>query len=191
MLKSSLNGNSRLFWAALVLAGLQLFPNLQQFLIVIFSHPGKVDTYPDMTETFILVEHDLDFLGIDKSGKVVVHIKGNTPDLRVAFQERNQRRMGSTSQRQAITIPFPSLQLLKRCMGKRINRSFKDCHMPAARTLRGITKVISFVAAIDILFEIAADTAHTGELRFPGIIFPYKYTNRFSMIPGFIKNPGL
>lgn len=44
--------------------------------------------------------------------------------------------------------------------------------MPAARTLRGITKVISFVAAIDILFEIAADTAHTGKLRFPGIIFP-------------------
>ena len=76
-------------------------------------------------------------------------------------------------------------------MGKRINRSFKDCHMPATRTLRGITKVISFVAAIDILFEIAADTAHTGELRFPGIIFPYKYTNRFSMIPGFVKNPGL
>ena len=174
-----------------MLAGLQLFPNLQQFFIVIFSHPGRVDTYPDMTETFILVEHGLDFPGIDKSGKVVVHIKGNTPDLRVAFQERSQRHMGSTSQRQAVTIPFPSLQLLKRCMGKRINRSFKDCHMPAARTLRGITKVISFVAAIDILFEIAADTAHTGELRFPGIIFPYKYTNRFSMIPGFVKNPGL
>lgn len=76
-------------------------------------------------------------------------------------------------------------------MGKRINRSFKNCHMPAARTLRRIAKVISFVAAIDILFEIAADTAHTGELRFPGIIFPYKYTNRFSMIPGFVKNPGL
>ena len=92
---------------------------------------------------------------------------------------------------EAITIPFPSLQLLKCCMGKRINRSFKNCHMPAARTLRGITKVISFVAAIDILFEIAADTAHTGELRFPGIIFPYKHTNRFSMIPGFVKNPGL
>lgn len=63
-----------------MLAGLQLFPNLQQFLIVIFSHPGRVDTYPDMTETFILVEHGLDFPGIDKSGKVVVHIKGNTPD---------------------------------------------------------------------------------------------------------------
>ena len=92
---------------------------------------------------------------------------------------------------QAITIPFPSLQLLKCRMGKRINRSFKDCHMPAARTLRGITKVISFVAAIDILFEIAADTAHTGKLRFPGIIFPNKHTNRFSMIPGFVKNPGL
>ena len=174
-----------------MLAGLQLFPNLQQFLIVIFSHPGRVDTYPDMTETFILVEHGLDFPGIDKSGKVVVHIKGNTPYLRVAFQERSQRHMGSTAQRQAITIPFPSLQLLKCCMGKHINRSFKDCHMPAARTLRGITKVISFVAAIDILFEIAADTAHTGELRFPGIIFPYKHTNRFSMIPGFVKNPGL
>ena len=61
--------------------------------------------------------------------------------------------------------------------------------MPAARTLRGITKVISFVAAIDILFEIAADTAHTGKLRFPGIIFPNKHTNRFSMIPGFVKIP--
>ena len=155
------------------------------------SHPGRVDTYPDMTETFILVKHGLDFPGIDKSGKVVVHIKGNTPYLRVAFQERSQRHMGSTAQRQAITIPFPSLQLLKCRMGKRINRSFKDCHMPAARTLRGITKVISFVAAIDILFEIAADTAHTGKLRFPGIIFPNKHTNRFSMIPGFVKNPGL
>ena len=66
-----------------MLAGLQLFPNLQQFLIVIFSYPGRVDTYPDMTETFILVEHGLDFPGIDKSGKVVVHIKGNTPDLDV------------------------------------------------------------------------------------------------------------
>jgi len=43
--------------------------------------------------------------------------------------------------------------------------------MPAARTLRGITKVISFVAAIDILFEIAADTAHTGKLRFPRVVF--------------------
>ncbi len=41
----------------------------------------------------------------------------------------------------------------------------KELNMPAARTLRGITKVISFVAAIDILFEIAADTAHTGVLR--------------------------
>ena len=96
-----------------MLAGLQLFPNQQQFLIVIFSHPGRVDTYPDMTETFILVKHGLDFPGIDKSGKVVVHIKGNTPYLRVAFQERSQRHMGSTAQRQAITIPFPSLQLLK------------------------------------------------------------------------------
>ena len=84
-----------LFWAALVLAGLQLFPNLQQLLIVIFSHPGRVDTYPDMTETFIFVEHGLDFPGIDKSGKVVIHIKGNTPDLRVAFQKRSQRHMGS------------------------------------------------------------------------------------------------
>ena len=85
-----------------MLAGLQLFPNLQQFLIVIFSYPGRVDTYPDMTETFILVEHGLDFPGIDKSGKVVVHIKGNTPYLRVAFQERSQRHMGSTAQRQEI-----------------------------------------------------------------------------------------
>ena len=100
--------------------------------------------------------------------------------------------MGSTSQRQAVTIPFhpPALEALH---GKahQIGAS-KDCHMPATRTLRGINKkLISFVAAIDILFEIAADTAHTGELRFPGIIFPYKYTNRFSMIPGFVKNPGL
>ena len=75
-----------------MLAGLQLLPNLQQFFIVIFSHPGRVDTYPDMTETFILVEHGLDFPGIDKSGKIVVHIKGNTPDLRVAFQDVYKRQ---------------------------------------------------------------------------------------------------
>lgn len=96
---------------------------------------------------------------------------------------------GSNGSHQTITVPANSNNAYE--MGKRINRSFKDCHMPAARTLRGITKVISFVAAIDILFEIAADTAHTGKLRFPGIIFPNKHTNRFSMIPGFVKNPGL
>ena len=33
-----------------MLAGLQLFPNQQQFLIVIFSHPGRVDTYPDTSD---------------------------------------------------------------------------------------------------------------------------------------------
>ena len=94
------------------------------------------------------------------------------------------------SSEKGLYVNMPATQ--DKCrMGKRINRSFKDCHMPAARTLRGITKVISFVAAIDILFEIAADTAHTGKLRFPGIIFPNKHTNRFSMIPGFVKNPGL
>ena len=40
-------------------------------------------------------------------------------------------------------------------------------------------------------YHLAYSTAHTGKLRFPGIIFPYKHTNRFSMIPGFVKNPGL
>lgn len=72
-----------------MLAGLQLFPNQQQFLIVIFSHPGRVDTYPDMTETFILVKHGLDFPGIDKSGKVVVHIKGTVIDYCIKTDEKN------------------------------------------------------------------------------------------------------
>lgn len=43
-----------------MLAGLQLFPNQQQFLIVIFSHPGRVDTYPDMTESLLFLKRSID-----------------------------------------------------------------------------------------------------------------------------------
>ena len=135
-----------------MLAGLQLFPNQQQFLIVIFSHPGRVDTYPDMTETFILMEHGLDFPGIDKSGKVVVHIKGNTPYLRVAFQESDQGHRGSPTQGKPVAIPLPTLQLLKRSMGEGVNRSLKNRQVTAPWLIRRLAEAKTLITAADVLF---------------------------------------
>ena len=97
--KSPLNRNSRLFLAAWLLALLYLLPDPQQLFVVVLSYAGRVDPHTDMLETPVLMEHCLDSPGIFKAAKVIVHVKIDAPDLRVAFQKCNQRHMGSTAQR--------------------------------------------------------------------------------------------
>lgn len=65
--KSPLNGNSRLFWAAWLLAVLHLLSGPQQFFVVILSCPRRVNADPDMLKTRILTEHGFDSSGIFKS----------------------------------------------------------------------------------------------------------------------------
>lgn len=67
-----------------------LFSENQQFFVVILSGARRVDAHPDMFETHIVFQKGFYLPGIDKTGKVIVHIKCYTVDFRVPFQKRNQ-----------------------------------------------------------------------------------------------------
>ena len=142
-----------------------------------------------MPETPVLMEHCLDSPGIFKAAKVIVHVEVDPPDLRVAVQKRGQRHMGSPAQREAVAVPFPALDLLQRGMGEGVNGRLKDRHMTAARIFRREAETIFLVAAVNVFPEAAGDTAHTGKLRFPRIVFPDEYADRLAVIPGFIEDP--
>ena len=74
-----------------------LFPENQQFFVVVLSGAGWVDPYPDMLKTLIISQKRFDLPGVDKAGKVIVHVKRYPADLRVPFQKRNQSDGGSAA----------------------------------------------------------------------------------------------
>ena len=74
-----------------------LLPENQQFFVVVLSGAGWVDPYPDMIKTLIISQKRFDLPGVDKAGKVIVHVKRYPADLWVPFQKRNQGYGGSAA----------------------------------------------------------------------------------------------
>lgn len=65
-----------------------LFSENQQFFVVILSGARRVDAHPDMFETHIVFQKGFYLPGIDKTGKVIVHVKCYTVDFRVCPHTR-------------------------------------------------------------------------------------------------------
>lgn len=175
--------------AALLLAVRTLFPKAEQLFVVILSRPGRVDADPDMPEAPVLFQHVPYLPGVDKAGRVIVHVQGNAPDLRVAFQESSQRHMGGPAQGQAPAVPSPSLQLLQRGMGKGVNGRLEYGELTAARTIRRVAEAEFFIAAGHIFFQAGPNAPHTGKPRLSPVILSHEHTDRFVPVPCLIQKP--
>ena len=175
--------------AALLLAVRTLFPKAEQLFVVILSRPGRVDADPDMPEALVLFQHVPYLPGVDKAGKVIVHVQGNAPDLRVAFQESSQRHMGGPAQGQAPAVPSPSLQLLQRGMGKGVNGRLEYGELPAARTLRRVAEAEFFIAAGHIFFRLVPMPRIQANLAFPPSSFPTNTQTASSLCLASYRSP--
>lgn len=91
--------------------------------------------------------------------------------------------MGGPTQGKAVAIPLPSLQLLERCVGKGVNRSFKNRQVAAARLIRRVAEAKPLITAADVFFQVTRYAADAGKPARAGIIPANKNTNRLVVIP--------
>ena len=99
--------------------------------------------------------------------------------------------MGGPTQGKAVAIPLPSLQLLERCVGKGVNRSFKNRQVAAARLIRRVAEAKPLITAADVFFQVTRYAADAGKPARAGIIPANKNTNRLVVIAGLIEKSQL